>query len=174
MKTRAVVAVTLVLAFAAFAVAQTTTDLAGERLLRALLDEMRALRTTLTRNSAYELRANLLIERVRMYQQSVHELQREVEQGELERSTRNDEESFAEVLDNMEERLRAETDPERRKQLERERDAMVRRREMQSRFREQQRARFQRRENRLAEEREKLRIAEDELARLEREIAAQK
>jgi hypothetical protein len=163
----------LALAFAAIVFglsagfAQTGSQLAGEELLRALLAELRTLRTTLQRNAGLELRGQLLVERFRAQQTLVREMQREIDQRELHTMRTDVEEPYLEALEDVEARIQNATDPAQKKQMERERDMMKRRREMEQRAREEMRVRFQRQEQRLAEEREKLEAIEKEIAAVE-------
>ncbi|HEU4522291.1 MAG TPA: hypothetical protein VFT12_09830 [Thermoanaerobaculia bacterium] len=155
-------------------VAQTAAPLTGEPLLRALLDELRTLRVSLQRNSAYELRGRFLIDRARLHQETIRELSREVEQNsDYLRSSEPMEVSYEMEMESMEARSAGIANPEeRRKMIERHKEAMERRKEMEARHREQMRLRFQRMENRLAEEREKLRAIEEELAQIQTELTA--
>jgi hypothetical protein len=166
----------LVLAAGATAV-YAQTELVGDALVRVLVDEIRSLRTTLQRNSAYELRGRLLVDRARLHQETIRDLSREVEASvDFMRPTEADpswESENAYVEANLETRVAAIPDPEeRRKMLERQKKAMEQRKAMEARHREQMRMRFQRMENRLAEEREKLRVVEEELAQMHRELTA--
>ena len=158
-------------------VAQTAVELTGEPLLRALLDELRSLRLSMQKNSAYELRGRLLIDRARLHQETIRELAREVENNAefLRSSDRPDMELEIDMeTDAVEARTAGMTvNPEqRRKMIERHKQQMEMRREMQARHREQMRIRHQRMESRLAEEREKLQAIEDELAQIQRELTA--
>lgn len=150
--------------------AQSSGQLAGEELLRALLEELRALRTTIQRNSAVEIRGQLLIERARMQNEIVRELSRELEQRQMTGPMSEDESIIDEAMESFEDRIRTETDSEKRRQLEREREQMKRRREMQKRFIEEARLRQQRLESRLAEERDKLQELEAEITALTRDV----
>src|SRR6185312_13276423 len=76
---RSVIAVLVAGLIATAAFAQTAAPLTGDALMQALIAEIRTLRTTLQRNSAYEIRARLLLDRARMYQENIRELSREVE-----------------------------------------------------------------------------------------------
>lgn len=150
--------------------AQSSGQLAGEELLRALLEELRALRTTIQRNSAAEIRGQLLIERARMQNEIVRDLSRELEQRQMTGPMSDDEAIVDEAMESFEDRIRTETDSEKRRQLEREREQMKRRREMQKRYIEEARLRQQRLESRLAEERDKLQELEKEINSLTRDI----
>jgi hypothetical protein len=168
MKKIATIALIAVLAGLASGFAQTSGQLAGEELLRALLLEMRALRTTIQRNSSFELRGQLLLERARQQQQLVRDMQREVEQrGQI---TGIEDEGMATYATELEERIRAEANPDTRRQLERERDQMKRRMEMQKVHMERERVRWQRQEQQLVEEKQKLQAIEEELGELAREM----
>ena len=165
-----VVLLALAVAIGATTVFAQTAEPAGDALVRALLQELRALRVTMQKNSAYELRGRLLIDRARLHQETIRELSREVESGAD--FMRNEP---VEVSYDMETSIEARTagivNPEERKRMiEQQKEAMERRREMEQRHREQMRMRFQRMENRLAEEREKLRAIEEELAEIQREL----
>ncbi|HEY0143596.1 MAG TPA: hypothetical protein VGF48_22085 [Thermoanaerobaculia bacterium] len=150
--------------------AQSSGQLAGEELLRALLEELRALRTTIQRNSAVEIRGQLLIERARMQNEIVRDLSRELEQRQMTGPMSDDEAIVDEAMESFEDRIRTETDSEKRRQLEREREQMKRRREMQKRYIEEARLRQQRLETRLSEERDKLQDLEKEINSLTRDI----
>jgi hypothetical protein len=152
-------------------VAQTTSQVAGDELLRALLEEMRLLRTTIQKNSSADLRGRFLLERTRMQNEVVRELQRELEQRSMNTPMAGDEAMIDEATDNYEQRIRNESNVEQRRQLERERDQMVRRREMQKRYIEEARIRQQRLEARVAEEREKLDALEKEIQVLANEMS---
>ena len=151
-----------------------TSELAGDTLMRALIDEIRMLRVSLQKNSAYEIRSRLLIDRARLQQETIRELSREVE-------------GSADYFRNMEEPGRdmdmttemtmvapATAVPmsaeDQRRMQEQQKEAMERRRTMEARHREQMRVRYQRMEQRLQEERDKLRAIEDELAEIQREL----
>lgn len=173
----AVVALVVVTAGLASAFAQSANELTGEPLLRALLAEMRSLRLSMQKNSAYELRGRLLLERARLHQEVIRELSREIE-GASEILRPGESEMMMEtemeiVEGNIEARFAAHPNPEeRKKMIEREKMMMERRKAMELRHREQMRVRFQRMETRLAEEREKLRAIEEELAQIQRELMA--
>lgn len=166
------------LAVAALAVTSfaQTNVLTGEPLLRALLEEIRLMRTSLQRNSAYEIRGRLLIDRARLHQETIRDLSREIEgSADYLRPSEVDNTAFeaeaAMIEANMESRVATIPNPEeRRKMLERQKQAMEQRKAMEQRHREQMRMRVQRLENRLAEEREKLRVIEEELAEMQREL----
>ena len=172
---RAAIATSVIALITVSVSAQTATQLTGDALLQALLAEMRALRTTLQRNSAYDIRARLLLDRAKMYSDTIRELSRELENSSdftrpVEVDTTMETESTI-VEANIEARAAAITDPDQRKKmLEREKAMLERRKEMEMRSLEQLRLRFQRMENRLAEEKEKLRLVEEELAQIQREL----
>ena len=176
MRNRIVVTIVAVLALliGATTVTAQTDELTGEPLLRALLEELRALRVSMQKNSAYELRGQLLVDRARLHQETIHELAREVEgNAEALRSSQPAEIVFDREMEMeaMESRATGIPNPdERRKMIERHKEQMERRREMHERHMEQMRLRHQRMENRLAEEREKLQAIEDELAQIQREL----
>ena len=152
--------------------AQSTANLTGDALIRALIDEIRALRVSQQKNAAYELRGRLLIDRAKLHQETIRELAREVENNtDFMRSAEPVDVTF-EMEAEMESRTAGITNPEeRRRMIERQKEAMEKRKEMEMRHREQMRMRFQRMENRLAEERDKLKAVEDELAEIQRELA---
>ncbi|HEX6158945.1 MAG TPA: hypothetical protein VF111_02185 [Thermoanaerobaculia bacterium] len=149
---------------------QVAGQLAGEELLRALLEELRALRATIQKNSSAEIRGQLLIERARMQNEIVRDLSRELEQRQMSGPMAEDEAIVDDAMDAFDDRIRMETDNEKRRQLEQEREQMKRRREMQKRYIEEARVRQQRLELRLAEERDKLAGLEAEITALTRDI----
>jgi hypothetical protein len=153
--------------------AQTTADLTGDALIRALIDEIRTFRVAMQKSSAYELRGRLLIDRAKLHQETIRELAREVENSaDFMRQPEPADIAF-EMEAEMEARTAGIANPEeRRKMIERQKEALERRKEMEARHREQMRMRFQRMENRLAEERDKLKAVEDELAEIQRELAS--
>jgi len=148
-----------------------STVLTGEPLLRALLEEMRAIRTMMQTSSAQELRGRLLIERIKMQQEVVRDLARDIEQSTPAMPPVTEIDPYSDMEEDIDRRVRAETEPERKRIVEREKERLKRRRDMETYHREQSRLRIQRMENRLVEEREKLRILEDELTRLLREMS---
>ena len=159
------IAVAAVFFIATSALAQTqpaTTD----EVLRALLAEVRALRVTLQQSTAFQLRGQLLLERLRLQQQVVRELSRETDQ----RNTMMEETQLNAYAEDIEERLRSETNPETRRDLERERDQLKRRIEMQKKMIEEMKQRQQRQEARLIEERQRLEAIEAEIAALQKEM----
>jgi len=149
------------------ALAQPDPGLQGEALLRALLEEMRMLRTTMQKNAAAELRLRVLLERARMQQETIRELQREVDQRQMEMEYRMEEDPYDDGVQQAEQRLKTEPDANIRRQIENELSAMRRRREIGQRHRERIEQRFRRNEQRLSEEIDRLRTIEDELRRLE-------
>ena len=151
------------------ATAQSTTEIEGEAWLRALLQEMRALRLTIQRNAAYEVRAQVLLDRARMQQQSVRELEQQV-RG-YEDNVMMSEEPFEIYEEEVAERLRTTNDPEQRRMIQRELSQIEKRKEMEAKRREQVQVHQMQLRDRLAEERAKLEGIQDELVRLEREIA---
>jgi hypothetical protein len=170
-----VTAVIVLSLFATSLVAQPSAATAGDVVLQSLLEEIRALRVALQRNSAYELRGRLLIDRARLQQEVIRELSREIEAaGDYMRPVEVEpawdiETTMTEA--NLEGRVAAIPNPEeRRKMMEREKLMMGRRREMEARHREQMRLRYQRLEQRLQEETAKLRQIEDELAQIQAEL----
>ena len=166
MKTRTIMTAALGLMLVATASAQDTSALQGDALLRALLTEMQTLRATLQRNVSTELRARILLERLRIQQDTVRDLQREVGHRQMEDEFRMEVEPFQEELANLETRLSDASDPAARRQIEQEMAGLSKRREMFQRQREHMQVRFQRQEQRLAEESARLSGIEDELQRL--------
>jgi hypothetical protein len=164
------VLVLTLLALASPLAAQTAEE-TNAQLLRTLLEEIRTLRITMQKTAGHQLRAQVLIERMKLQQQTVRELQQQTDQWNLDRSSMMEREPFDEMIRDIEERLRTESDPEQKKQLERELDAHKRRKEMEGRHREQMQLRFQRMETRLADENARLRAIEEDLARLEAEMS---
>ena len=149
-----------------------TSELAGDTLMRALIDEIRTLRLSLQKNSAYEIRGRLLIDRARLHQETIRELSREVEaQAEY---FRNAEDPMRDMDYTTETTMVAAAVPmsaeDQRRMQEQQKEAMERRKVMEARHREQMRVRYQRMESRLQEERDKLRAIEDELAEMQREL----
>jgi hypothetical protein len=152
-----------------------TSELAGDTLMRALIDEIRMLRVSLQKNSAYEIRSRLLIDRARLQQETIREISREVE-GSAE-YFRNMEEPGRDMDMTTEMTMAAApatavpmSAEDQRRMQEQQKEAMERRRAMEARHREQMRVRYQRMEQRLQEERDKLRAIEDELAEIQREL----
>lgn len=162
--TKRIAAVAILLA-AVPALAQNPPQTTDE-VLRALLAEVRALRMTLQQNGALQLRGQLLVERLRLQQQVVRDLSRESDA----RNTMMEESQMNAYLEDIEERLRSETNPESRRELERERDQIKRRIEMQKKMVEEMKQRQQRQEARLIEERQRLEAIEAEIAALQKEM----
>ena len=148
-----------------------TSDPRGDALLRALLEEMRLLRVTIQKNAAADIRARTMLERLRLQQETVRELGREVENRQSSDEYRMEFEPFEEILQQTEARLKEATDPAMRQQIERELQGLKRRREMEQRNRQRMEVRFRRQEQRLEEETARLRAIEDELRRLEQQLA---
>ncbi|HEX7704976.1 MAG TPA: hypothetical protein VF701_00810 [Thermoanaerobaculia bacterium] len=170
-----VIAVIMLSLLATSLTAQPSTTASGDVVLQSLLEEIRALRVALQRNSAYELRGRLLIDRARLQQEVIRELSREVEgAGDYMRPVEVEPAWDIETMmteANLEGRVAAIPNPEeRRKMMEREKLMMEKRREMEARHREQMRLRHQRLEQRLHEETAKLRQIEDELAQIQTEL----
>ena len=173
--TRKSLLLTVVVAVASTAVFAQTQQLTGDALVRALLDEVRQLRLAMQKNSAYDIRGRLLLDRAKMHQDNIREISRELEQSnDFMRSPEMSsditmEETMVEA--NIEARAATVADPqERQKMLEREKAMMEKRKEMQARHHEQMRMRFQRMEQRLVEEKAKLAEIEDELAKMQAEL----
>lgn len=166
MTKRIVTAAVLLLATSAFAQTTPAQPQSTDEVLRALLAEVRALRVAIQQTSAHQLRGQLLLERLRIQQQTVRELSRETDQ----RNTMMEEAQLNTYLEDLEERLRAETNPELRRDLERERDQLKRRVELQKKMVEDMKVRQQRQEARLIEERQRLEAIEAELAALQKEM----
>lgn len=173
MKNRIILAVLVAVAIGTTSLfAQTTADLTGDALVRALIEEIRTLRLSMQKSSAYELRGRLLIDRARLHQETIRELAREVENSSDFMRQPEPADVAYEMEAELESRTAGITNPEdRRKMMERHKEAIERRKEMETRHREQMRMRFQRMENRLAEERDKLKAVEEELAEIQRELA---
>lgn len=148
-----------------------TTDLHGDALFRALLEEMRLLRTTIQKNAAADIRARTMLERLRLQQEMVRELQREVEGRQTAEEYRTEYEPFEEMIAQTEARLKEAPDAPSRQQIERELTAIKRRREMEQRNRQRMEVRFRRQEQRLEEETARLRAIEEDLRRLEQQLA---
>ena len=173
--TRKSLLLTVVVAAASTAAFAQTQQITGDALVRALIDEVRQLRLAMQKNSAYEIRGRLLIDRAKMHQENIREISRELEQSaDFIRSPEMSaditmEETMVEA--NVEARAATVADPqERQKMLEREKAMMEKRKEMQARHHEQMRMRFQRMEQRLVEEKAKLAEIEDELAKMQAEL----
>ena len=171
MQARTIVTATIALFMAATARAQDSSGLQGEALIRALLTEMQTLRVTLQRNASTELRARILLERLRIQQDTVRELQREVSHRPIEGEFRMEMEPIQEELANLETRLSEASEPAVRRQIEQEMAGLSKRHEMVQRQREHMQVRFQRQEQRLAEESARLSGIEDELQRLAAALA---
>ena len=168
-KTR--LAATAALLFVLASPVSAQTDPRGDALLRALLEEMRLLRTTIQKNAAADIRARTMLERLRLQQETVRELQREVENRQSDSEMRMEFEPFEEILAQTEARLKEATDPAMRQQIERELVGLKRRKEMEQRNRQRMEVRFRRQEQRLEEETARLRAIEDGLQRLEQQLA---
>ncbi|HUP66248.1 MAG TPA: hypothetical protein VM557_13305 [Thermoanaerobaculia bacterium] len=136
--------------------AQTTQPPTGEALMQALLVELRAIRQALTEQSAIELRARLLLQREDRQQRIVDELTREVDQRRNMMGDMTMEEPPERMTQRMEERLLAETDPQRRRDLEAEMSMMRQRFEMMKQHRDREAVRSQQMEMRLQDERGRL------------------
>jgi hypothetical protein len=148
-----------------------TADPRGDALMRALLEEMRLLRATIQKNAAADIRARTMLERLRLQQDTVRELQREVEQRQTETEFRMDYEPFDEMMANAETRMKEAPDDGTKKQIEQEITGLKRRKEMETRNRQRMEVRFRRQEQRLEEETARLRTIEDDLRRLEQQLA---
>src|SRR5688500_15400094 len=148
------------------AAGQNNTNPQGDALMRALLDEMRLLRTAMERNAAADLRSRLLLERMRHQQDIVRELQREADNRRMEEESRMHTEPFEWEAATMETRMREATDPATKRQIEQEMAGMKKRQEMMERHRQRMEVRAQQQEQRLVEETARLRGIEDELQRL--------
>lgn len=139
-------------------------------LMKVLIEELRALRTTLKQNALLDLRSRLLVDRARLQSQLVGELQREMEQRTMNRSMMIEEEPFEPMIDQFEEQLRVTTDSAERQRIEAELESMKKRREMFARHQERMREHEQRMELRLIEERRKLDEIQRDLSSLEAEM----
>ena len=161
----------LSIVFGATLLAQTAPQATGDALVRVLVDEIRALRASLQKNSAFELRGRLLIDRARIHQETIRELSRELEgMSEAVRSADMNDIAF-DVATETDARTAAVTNPEEKRRIEEQMKVqMERRKEMHARYVEQNRMRLQRLENRLADERDKLEAIERELAEIQREL----
>lgn len=151
--------------------AQPVESIAGDALLRALIQEIRALRVAIQRDVTAELRANILIERERRAAERVDQLAQQVEQNfPDERFMMED---FDMHVEQLRSRLRTETDPEQRRQIEMELSMIDRRREMSELHREQMRMRKIETERRLEEERARLQTLRGEIDSLLNDLADQ-
>ena len=156
-----------------------SAQLTGDALVRALLDEVCLLRLSMQKNSAYDLRGRLLLDRARMHHETIRELSREIEGAsdflnQPERVEWDVDSTMVEVAPAPGRGVVAAPDAEERRRLaEQQKLAMERRKAAEARHRETMRARLQRVENRIAEERAKLREIEDELAKMHRELTGE-
>ena len=144
-------------------------ETSSDEVLRALLSEIRQLRVAMQKNQAHEVRAQILLERLRIQQQTVKELSQQVEHSPYE-TTEIATDGFDMHLADVQARLKAETDPQRRTQIEREIQMIGKRREMELKHREQAAVRRSQMEVKLKEESDRLASLEDQLQRLEREL----
>lgn len=167
---RASLTASLFLVVASPVLAQTA-DPRGDALLRALLDEIRLLRTTIQKNAAADIRARTMLERLRLQQEMVRDLSREVENRQNSDEFRMEFEPFEEMIQQTEARLKEATEPAAKQQIERELQGLKRRKEMEQRNRQRMEVRFRRQEQRLEEETARLRAIEDDLRRLEQQLA---
>lgn len=147
-------------------------ELSSAAELRKLVEEVRAIRVSMQRLSAADLRGRILLQQLAMQQQIVKELSSQVEGSKMDMGMNQDFEGFDQMTSNLDEKIKKEINPEARRQLERERDGAQRRKEAQVRGREQWRIRMQRVEIRTAEEQDRLKTLEKELALLVKELAA--
>ena len=151
--------------------AAQSSDPRGDALLRALLEEMRLLRTTIQKNAAADIRARTMLERLRLQQDMVRDLSREVENRQSSDEFRMDFEPFEEMIQQTEARLKEAPDAAAKQQIERELQGLKRRKEMEQRNRQRMEVRFRRQEQRLEEETGRLRAIEEDLRRLEQQLA---
>lgn len=149
--------------------AQPVESPGTDALLRALIQEIRLLRVAIQRDVTAELRANILVERERRAAERVDQLAQQVEQNfPDERFMMED---FDMHVEQLRTRLRTETDPEQRRQVETELAMIDRRREMNELHREQMRVRKIETERRLEEERARLETLRSEIDVLLNELA---
>lgn len=160
----------LILTIPAAASAQPVESLAGEELIRALVREMRLLRMSIQQNANEELRAQVLLQRESRAAERVEQMGQQLEQNFPDDGTMMSEE-FDMHADGLRNRLRSETDPEQRRQIETELGMIERRREMSTRHREQMRVRRQQLEQRFEEERARLETLRSELDSLLSDLA---
>lgn len=164
----AVIFGTVLLTTPARAQASDTTDV----LLRSLIEEIRALRLTMQRSAGYDLRARVLLDRARLQQEIVRELEKDLNQRALNRGAMMDEQPMEQMVEQFTEQLRTETDPERRREIEHQMQMMRRQQQMHARHLERMRLQEQQMENRLAEEKAKLDEIQRALMALEAELSA--
>ena len=147
--------------------------LASDDLLRVLIEEIRTLRLSLQKSSAYEIRGRLLLDRARLQQETIRDLQREVDA--YAESLRNSE-TESETMYDIETTMVAAAVPgpasaeDQRRMAQQQKEVMERRKQIEARHREQMRVRYQRMETRLNDERDKLRAIEDELAEMQKDL----
>lgn len=142
-----------------------------KQLTQALLNEIKLLRQTLQRVSLSSFRAQVLTERLRVQQDQVTQLSREVEGLRAGLADgRFGQPWLAERAKEIENQLGRETDPARRQQLEREGRGLQVEAERQARRLEQQRERETQLTIRLQTEQAKLNDLNERLDALEREL----
>lgn len=170
--TRSKLAIGLLLAFLLCgtvpAGAQTTDD-DRDSLLRALIEEIRALRQTLERSQLFELRASIMLDQMQARQSSVEKLRQRLNELRQQTSFEGSEE-FEFYVEEVKQRLNRETDPNLRQQIERELEMVAKRREIQERRSVEMQLQVQQLELRLREEEEKLLALEADLDRLQRSL----
>ncbi|MDX1584317.1 MAG: hypothetical protein R3338_12035, partial [Thermoanaerobaculia bacterium] len=113
---------------------QPTVEDETDVLLRTLIEEIRALRQTLEKSRVYELRASMLLDQMRVRQSSVDRLRQRIIDLRQQISYDSSEE-LEQYVENVEQRLARETDPDQRRQLERELEMIEKRRELQQKRR---------------------------------------
>lgn len=143
-----------------------------EALLRALVEEIRALRQTLEKSQLFELRASIMLDQMQVRQSSIDKLRQRL--SELrQQSSYDGMEEFEFYVEEVRNRLRTETDPEQRRQIEREMEMVEKRREIQAKRQAELNEQIQQLELRLREEEDKLTSLEGDLDRLQRSLIAE-
>ena len=142
-----------------------------KQLTQALLNEIKLLRQTLQRTSVSSFRAQVLTERLRVQQDQVNQLSREVEGlRSMLTDGRLGQPWMAERVKEVESQLERETDPVRRQQLERQSKQIQLEAERQSQRVAQQRERETQLTTKLQTEQAKLNELNERLDTLEREL----
>ncbi|MBW3564436.1 MAG: hypothetical protein KY459_06895 [Acidobacteria bacterium] len=135
----------MIIAVAIAATPAFTVAAQDDELTRVLIQEIRLLREELQSIAASNLRSELLLERVRMQSTIVQNLSRELEDRRNQRRYQAmEEESFnyqEQFEEEMQARLRTVTDPNERRQIEREIEMFQTRIEIQARQRLEEEAR---------------------------------
>lgn len=144
-----------------------------KQLTQALLDEVKLLRQALQRMSLSSFRAQVLTERLRVQQDQVSQLSREVEGlRAMLADGRSGQPWLAERAKEIESQLGRETDPARRQQLEQQSKQLQLEAERQSQRVAQQREREMQLTAKLQTEQAKLNELNERLDTLERELEA--